>query len=477
LSVMAKRSGELQIPAISFGNDLSQPLSITVIETTPLNAISDDNELFLEVEANPINAYVQAQVLYTVRLYQRINLAQATLSDPKLDNAVVEKLGEDHQYNTKVKGVSYLVTERKYAIFPQQSGVMTIAPLVLTADVITDDPRSRFNSFFSNQNTLTKRIFSKKINLNVQATPAGFDGDHWLPAEQLALKETWSNDTLQVKVGEPITRTLTILAKGATSSQLPALSMQQVNPELKIYPDQAVINDQKAGDGIMAMREQKIAFIPSTAGNFILPAINIPWFNTQTQEMEQAQISAVTLVAIASESANTSVNNMPTTPAIQSPQQPPEITPTPSSIASSNIWMWATLGFGIAWLLTLLFIFWSRFNKPRIKIKSTMENTPVKLKEIIKELKTACAENNPQAAQQALIKWATVSYNITNLVELSTACDADFQAELTKLNHALYAKDKLAWDGSGLLQAVMAKQTKQSSPKSVDEPLVPLYPS
>jgi hypothetical protein len=477
LSVMAKRSGELQIPAISFGNDLSQPLSITVIETTPLNAISDDNELFLEVEANPINAYVQAQVLYTVRLYQRINLAQATLSDPKLDNAVVEKLGEDHQYNTKVKGVSYLVTERKYAIFPQQSGVMTIAPLVLTADVITDDPRSRFNSFFSNQNTLTKRIFSKKINLNVQATPAGFDGDHWLPAEQLALKETWSNDTLQVKVGEPITRTLTILAKGATSSQLPALSMQQVNPELKIYPDQAVINDQKAGDGIMAMREQKIAFIPSTAGNFILPAINIPWFNTQTQEMEQAQISAVTLVAIASESANTSVNNMPTTPAIQSPQQPPEITPTPSSIASSNIWMWATLGFGIAWLLTLLFIFWSRFNKPRIKIKSTMENTPVKLKEIIKELKTACAENNPQAAQQALIKWATVSYNITNLVELSSACDADFQAELTKLNHALYAKDKLAWDGSGLLQAVMAKQTKQSSPKSVDEPLVPLYPS
>ncbi|MDO7596502.1 MAG: BatD family protein [Pseudomonadota bacterium] len=473
LSVMAKRSGNLQIPAISFGNDMSQPLSITVIETTPLNAISEYNELFLEVEASPTNAYVQAQVLYTVRLYQRINLAQATLSDPKLDNAVVEKLGEDHQYNTKLKGVSYLVTERKYAIFPQQSGVNTIAPLVLTADVITDDPRSRFNSFFSNQNTLTKRILSKEINLNLQATPAGFEGDHWLPAEQLALKETWSNDTLQVKVGEPITRTLTILAKGATSSQLPELSTQQVTQELKVYPDQAVINDQKSGDGIIAIREQKIAFIASTAGNFILPTINVPWFNTQTQEMEQAQLPAVTLVAIASEPANPSVK----APAIQSSQQPPEITPTPSAIAPSNIWFWATLGFGIAWMLTLLFIFWSRFNKPRIKIKSTMENTPVKLKEIIKELKIACAENNPQSAQQALIKWATFSYKITNLVELNTYCDAAFQAELTKLNQALYGKDKLAWDGSGLLQEVVAKQTKQSSSKSVDEPLVPLYPS
>lgn len=477
LSVMAKRSGDLQIPAISFGNDMSQPLSITVIETTPLSAISDDNELFLEVEANPTNAYVQAQVLYTVRLYQRINLAQATLSDPKLDNAVVEKLGEDSQYNTKVKGVTYLVTERHYAIFPQQSGAMTIAPLVLTADVITDDPRSRFNSFFSNQSTLTKRIFSKEIKLNVQATPAGFNGDHWLPAEQLALNETWSNDALQVKVGEPITRTLTIVAKGATSSQLPDISMQQAKPDLKIYPDQAVSNDQKNTDGIVAVREQKIAFIPSAAGNFTLPAINIPWFNTQTQEMEQAQLPAVTLFAIASELGNTAVNSMPTVQAIQSPQQLSEITSTPISIAPSNIWMWTTLGFGLAWLLTLLFIFWSRFNKPRTKIKSTMENNAIKLKEIIKELKTACADNNPQAAQRALIKWATVSYNITNLVELNAACDANFQAELTKLNHALYAKDKLAWDGSRLLQVVMAKQTEQSSPKSVDEPLVPLYPS
>jgi hypothetical protein len=146
-------------------------------------------------------------------------------------------------------------------------------------------------------------------------------------------------------------------------------------------------------------------------------------------------------------------------------------------MAPSNIWMWVSLGFGFAWLLTLLFIFWSRFKKNRLKIKSTMENTPVKLKEIIKELKTACAENNAQAAHQALIKWVTASYNITNLFELNTDGDDDFQAELTKLNHALYAKEKLAWDGSGLLQTVMAKQTKQSSSKTADEPLLPLYPS
>ena len=55
--------------------------------------------------------------LYTVRLYRRVDVAQAELSEPELADAVIEKLGEDSNYNTVVNGVSYLVTERKYAIF------------------------------------------------------------------------------------------------------------------------------------------------------------------------------------------------------------------------------------------------------------------------------------------------------------------------------------------------------------------------
>jgi len=479
LNVMAKRSGDLKIPAISFGDDSSKPLSITVIETTPFSTLSNDDELYLEVEVSQKHPYVQAQVLYTVRLYQRINLAQATLSDPTLDNAVVEKLGEDNQYNTQVKGVTYLVTERKYALFPQQSGAMTIAPLVLTAEVITHAPRSRFDSFFSNQATQTKRVLSKAITLDVQASPASFKANHWLPAERVELTETWSNKELKVNVGEPITRTLTLLAKGTTSSLLPDLANTASNSQLKIYPDKALIDDQKNAHGIIAMREQKMAFIPATAGKFTLPAIDVAWFNTQSQEVEHAQLPAVTLVAITGEASNAIVDNAstPTMPAINSVQQPAEITTIHSSIPANNIWMWVSLGLSVAWLMTLVFIFWPRYSKPRPTLKTNTDNTAIKPQEIIKQLKTACTNNHPQAAQQALIKWAKVSYNISNLAELSAHCGSDLQAEIAKLNHALYAKEKLAWHGPGLLQAVMAKPIKPSSSKNGDELLVPLYPS
>lgn len=481
LTVMAKRVGELTIPAISFGDDASSPLSIKVIETAPLSALSQDDDLYLEVEASPKQAYVQAQVLYTVRLYQRINLAQATLSDPKLENTIIEKLGEDNQYNTKVKGVNYLVTERKYALFPQQSGTMTIAPLVLNADVITQDPRSRFDSFFSNQRTQTKRVLSKAITLNVQPSPDNDKASHWLPAEQVQLKETWSNKELKVNVGEPITRTLTITAKGTTSSQLPDLANTELNSQLKIYPDKAVINDQKNTTGIVATREQKLAFIPQIAGNFDLPAIEVPWFNTKTQQMETAQLPAVRLMAIATPQATTSTNNaVASNPTITATTTTAEVSPLQenTSVTNSNpLWKWTTLGFALAWLLTIIALFRTRIAKPHAQIKMDTPGAPAKLKEITQTLKKACIDNDPHAAQKALIKWSTAKYNVSSLAVLNHHCDVKLQAELNKLNQALYAKETSAWDGSTLWQAISTHQLMQSPSKREGEPLLPLHPS
>lgn len=182
LTVMAKRIGRLTVPVINFGDDKSSPLTI-IIEKATNHQNKQTQELFLEVEVSPKQAYVQAQILYTMRLYQRVQIAQASLTEPEISNAVIELLGDDRIYNTQIKGVNYRVTERSYALFPQQSGELTIPPLVLTAQIIIDDPNSRGNSFFNIPKTQTKRVISKSINLNVLPRPDSFDGKHWLPAK------------------------------------------------------------------------------------------------------------------------------------------------------------------------------------------------------------------------------------------------------------------------------------------------------
>jgi len=61
LNVIAKKVGTVTIPAIAFGSDMSNPLSIEVTKGDTNKAVNTDEDLFLEVEATPLDPYLQSQ--------------------------------------------------------------------------------------------------------------------------------------------------------------------------------------------------------------------------------------------------------------------------------------------------------------------------------------------------------------------------------------------------------------------------------
>lgn len=130
LSLMAKEPGHFIIPPIPFGKDKSESLMIE-IKAAPVPSEGDFEPIFIEVSAEPATPYVQSQVIYTVRLYRSVTLISGNLSEPTLSDAdaVIEKLGNDRSFETTLKDQRYLVVERVYAIFPQQSGQLTLLPI------------------------------------------------------------------------------------------------------------------------------------------------------------------------------------------------------------------------------------------------------------------------------------------------------------------------------------------------------------
>ncbi len=468
LNLMAKHSGELTVPALRFGSDSTRPLTITVTEAAAAVGSGND-DLFLDVEATPEQPFVQSQVIYTLRFYRRVQITQASLSEPEADNAVVEKLTEDSTYNTRINGVAFAVTERKYAIFPQQSGPLTIPPLVLTAQVVSDT-RSRFNGFFSSQVTKTKRVTSRSVTLEVRPAPANANGNHWLPAEQLHLEQQWSNQDLQVKVGEPLTRTLTLLANGTTVGQLPELWHGSDDARMKSYPDQPVLKEQKSGDGVIAFREEKIAFIPSHPGTYQIPAIEVPWFNTQTGKTEIARLPAVTLTALASGAPAAAPEPLATpAPATQPPVESP-----PPARPAADVWMWLSIFLGTGWLLTLLVVLRQRMGKGRVE-KSPADAKQLELKGISKALKNACRDNDPQAVKEALLQWGKSQFNANSLGAIAPFCEARLRDEILLLNQCLYASEQNPWDGKKLFQAFAEHNARKQIKQQVRDELEPLY--
>jgi len=465
VTAMAKRTGEFIIPPVFFGADSSTPLKITI--TDKPQSTEKNDEIFLDVQAAPEKPYVQSQVLYTLRIYFRVQISQSRLSDLEIKDALVEQLGEDTTYRTQINGVEYGVLERKYAIFPQQSGLFTIAPLTLTTEVVSGR-QPRFNGFFNRQISETRRVSSNAVTLNVSAVPQGFTGSNWLSAESLRLSETWSDDSLQSRVGEPLTRTLKLVAKGTSVGQLPELGGKVAIDGLKSYPDQPALNEEKQNDGLVAIREEKIAYIPSQAGDYTLPEVSIAWFNTKTQKTEIARLPAVTLHTLPA------AGTMPAQATTKIEGE--AVSPVAATVheVDAGFWPWLAGFLGLGWLIHVIWLY--RTKRPdAIKTKPETNNAVLPVE---RRLKKACKEKNAQLAREALLHWGSSRFNVHNLTALAAECQEPLATELRTLNQQLYADGSGAWDGEQLWKAYSSQnkalKPSQTSDSSALEPLFKL---
>ena len=481
LTLIAKQEGQITIPSILFGSDKSLAIPLTVEAAAGNKSTQTNQDLYIEAEITPQDPYVQSQAIYTIRIFQNIEIAQASLSDPQLDDAVIEKLGEDKNYSSQKGGNRYAVIERKFAIFPQKSGDQTIAPIQLTADVITTpSSNSRFRGFFSRPSTKTMQLNSKAITLKVKPIPAEFKGRHWLPAQMLHVEQKWSNSPPRINVGEPITRTLQLLAKGVSVSQLPELgSLERQTAQMRYYPDQPVLKEKKEIDHIIAFREEKTALIPDQPGDYTLPAIQIPWWNTQDDRMETAIVPETTITVL---------------PAAGNPLKPPEEAPAkslkpradeigekPDAISVSNapkenIWRWVSLILAVGWVGTLLLI---SLKGKKNRGKPLRESRTPNEKQARQAVKKACGQNDPVKTRIALLDWAKtywIDKSPSSLEAIGRRTGGDLATEATRLNQVLYRPDPSEWNGSALWQAFQRlEQPDQVDTDGKNLGLEPLY--
>lgn len=455
LSLMAKQAGQLLIPPISFGDDHSQALRLTVNQTSANTQMNDD--LYLDVQVSNDKPYLQAQLIYTLRLYRRVQIAQASLTEPDSADVLIEKLGDDSQFTTQIKGVDYAVTERKYALFPQKTGVVSIAPLSLNAEVVTG--QTSRNSFFSQPMTQSRRVVSKPVSFTVQDLPQAAKAAAGLSAQMLKLTEQWSNKSLEVNVGEPLTRTISLIAKGTTVGQLPEFGKSLALVGIKTYPDQPQLEEHKQNDGITAIRQEKIAYIASQAGEYLLPALEVTWFNTESQQVEQARLPEVKIKALAVLEPVSQLS-----PALVAEQ------PAGLSVAdvtdgqSLRIWQLLSAGLALGWAIT---VWW--FKRQALVAPVFTESKSIPLVDDA-AIKRACQANDPQAAKQALLAF----FAAENLNSIVSQTSGSFAEQLKLLNQQLYAGQRQNWDGTGLWLAFQQRQVLAAKPVEASA-LQPLF--
>ena len=142
-----KRTGTLPIPALTIGQQHSDPSQVNVTgepSKTQSDATSPTppaDPIQLITETSERAPYINQQIRYTVKLFHQDPLLDANYQPPHLEDALLISLGSSQGYQGSKQGQRYTIEEEHYALFPQQSGPQTLVGPSFQAVVYDGTPK------------------------------------------------------------------------------------------------------------------------------------------------------------------------------------------------------------------------------------------------------------------------------------------------------------------------------------------------
>lgn len=459
--LMPRRDGDLVIPPVIVGSEQSNPLHIVVAPQS--NALPGEADIFVSTDVDYAESFVQAQVLYTVKVYRSVATRQPRLSEPQLGgvDVLIELAGEERSYESILNGKNYNVVERVYALFPQESGELSISPARFEARVLRGGRITGRKVFESEALTVT-------VN-PIPAPPAEFPDAAWLPAKSLQLSEEWSREPDRLPVGEPITRHVTVTALGQLATQIPVIE-PAITDGVKIYPDKPELRITAEPGGIRAMRKDQYAMIGILAGVIELPELKLPWWNIDAGEWQVASLPSRNLTILPS---GESEPPPPVEPQIELPLEA-ETTPV-----QSDFWRRISEGLIALWVLTVLLWWWSR--RPEKKPKEP-EPPPIHKQQakFLKAARKAALVEDALTVKAALLSWGRLQWPNDwprSIGDIASRVSDPLATELNTLCSSSYGPNGESWNGKDLAMALrsFAVQTGDENSTKNDE-LPPLMP-
>jgi hypothetical protein len=469
LTLSPRNTGQLLIPPLSLHGEHSKAITITVAEAAK-DPISGKEDVFLETFVDKSTVFVQEQFIVTYRLYFNQSVDSLDTGQFNIDQARVEELPRV-DYQTTVGHTAYGVAEFRYAVFADASGVINIPEKTWTVRTTDQPGMSRFG--FGGGRFKLHRVKTKPLAITIEPKPADFPADQpWLPAQSVRLEEQWSQSPDEFRVGEPITRTVTIHAEGTAPEQLPPLFDGRGTEDLKFYPDKPDQDKQLNAQGINATRQESVAIVPGRAGTIHLPEVSVTWWNTVEKRLEKATLPSRTL-QVAAAGGET---GEPATPPQNDTRlaEPTAVLPDQAPPPTANgIWPWISGVLLLCNLITLML--WWRQSHARAATAPPTE-TASNLKDALRRLRQACERRDAATTRLALLEWAQVRWGGHRRLQdiASAAASTDVDRELTKLEAVLFAGGNNDVDYS--LLARTAEQLSRTAPGDrTAAPLPALY--
>ncbi|MDK9738176.1 BatD family protein [Vibrio sp. D404a] len=190
-------------------------------------------------------------------------------------------------YTARKNGETWSRQRWEITLYPQKSGEFVIPRLPVRVQVSAEDGEK-----------VSGTLYTQPIKFKTQL-PSGLltEDTQWFSATSVDVDEQWQQSNDNLKVGDAITRTISIKAQDSLSVLLPNLLENESTAQYQAYPQPHKLNDTQERGDYRSERVEESVYVIQQGGDFTLPELTFQWWNTKEQRLETVVLDSVTFSA------------------------------------------------------------------------------------------------------------------------------------------------------------------------------------
>ncbi|MFS1879052.1 BatD family protein [Vibrio splendidus] len=183
-------------------------------------------------------------------------------------------------YTERVNGTTWSRQRWEVTLYPMTSGEFVIPTVPVRIQVSAPDGSN-----------VGGTLYTQSIKFEASLPSGLLDNESpWFSATEVDTEQQWQRSSENLKVGDAITRTVTIKAKDSLSVLLPDVLNNESTQQYQAYPQPNRLDDTQDRGNYRSSRIEETVYVIQQGGEFTLPEFSFQWWDSKNQRLETVVI-------------------------------------------------------------------------------------------------------------------------------------------------------------------------------------------
>ncbi|MGF1800024.1 BatD family protein [Vibrio gigantis] len=233
-------------------------------------------------KTTPAKVSVNEQLILTIEVATPRWLTGGTrIGSIEIPNVIAKQRNQlATNYTERVGGTTWSRQRWEVTLYPMTSGEFVIPTVPVRVQVSAPDGSN-----------VGGTLYTQPIKFEA-SLPSGLLSDEspWFSATDVDVEQQWQRSNENLKVGDAVTRTVTIKAKDSLSVLLPDVLNNESTQQYQAYPQPNRLDDTQERGDYRSSRVEETVYVIQQGGGFTLPDFSFQWWNSKNQRLESVVV-------------------------------------------------------------------------------------------------------------------------------------------------------------------------------------------